>query len=546
MQSYDIIIRNGFIVDGTGSPGFYGDIAIRGDSIARIASKIDAPAARLIDADGKMVSPGFIDPHVHEETVALHDGLFEVFLKQGVTTTVNGNCGHSVTPGHSHAIYEYHYKNGLITEQARDKYQREQPVWQSFTEYCDVVQEKGININMGFLLGHGTIRWSVMNGSKERPPSPQEEEKILAIIEEGMQQGALGISTGLSYIPSRYAETDEIVKCAGVVKTYDGVYATHARYYIGIEESTDEAIEIGERSGVRVQVSHLKPTSPESFEKILEARERGVEICVDTIPRSTGHCTRKDRLLQFVMAISSELFDEGIEGVKAALQTPEGRAKVLEDAYIFGKDMDKVFVINTEDDEIEGKSIAAIAEDRGYEDPKELLLDLLASDCEKITFWLGGRSRKDFPWATHPEAIRNNPLVMVGSDVIFGEPWDPGSWYELQRRGSFVHFLNSYREAGVPVEEIVRRNTSMAANQFRIFDRGVLRPGMKADVAIIDLDAYSFPDPDEVDYTDPLICAEGVDYVLVNGSIALEEGEVRSAYAGEVVLNTSTAGKEEG
>jgi N-acyl-D-aspartate/D-glutamate deacylase len=133
---------------------------------------------------------------------------------------------------------------------------------------------------------------------------------------------------------------------------------------------------------------------------------------------------------------------------------------------------------------------------------------------------------------------------MVGSDVIFGEPWDPGSWYELQRRGSFVHFLNSYREAGVAIEEIVRRNTSMAANQFRIFDRGVLRPGLKADIAIIDLDAYSFPNPDEVDYTDPLICAQGVEYVLVNGKIALEEGQVRPTHAGEVILNASTAGKE--
>lgn len=537
MHNYDIIIRNGFIVDGTGSPGFTGDVAIEGDSIARIATKIKGTAAREIDAGGAMVCPGFIDPHVHEETVLLHDGLFEVYLKEGVTTIINGNCGHSVTPGPSAGIFEYHYKNGLITEEGRDRYIAEQPTWTNFAEYCDVVREKGVNINVGFLLGHGTIRWFVMDGSKDRPPTPQEEEEILGTIAEGMEQGALGISTGLSYIPSRYADTDEIVKCAEVVAEYDGVYATHARYYIGIVESTEEAIEIGERSGVRVQVSHLKPTSPESYDKVLAARERGLEICIDTIPRSTGHCTRKDRLLQFIMAVSSELFDAGVEGVKAALQSPEGRALVLKDAYIFGNDMSKVLVINTGDDRIEGKSIAAIAADRGYDEPKELLLDLLADDNDAYTFWLGGPSRDDFPWATHPESVRNNPLVMVGSDIIFGEPWDPGSWYELQRRGGFVHFLQSYREAGVPVEEIVRRNTSMAANMFRIFDRGVLRPGMKADIAVIDLDAYSFPNPDEVDYTDPEICAAGVPYVLVNGKVALDDNEVREAYAGEVVLN---------
>ncbi|HHE70883.1 MAG TPA: D-aminoacylase, partial [Chloroflexi bacterium] len=208
-----------------------------------------------------------------------------------------------------------------------------------------------------------------------------------------------------------------------------------------------------------------------------------------------------------------------------------------------GNEMDKVLVINTGDPAIEGKSIAAIAEERGYEDPKELLLDLLADENEKYTFWLGGPSRHDFPWATHPESIRNNPLVMVGSDIIFGEPWDPGSWYELQRRGGFVHFLQSYRAAGVPVEEIVRRNTSMAANMFRLFDRGVLRPGMIADIAVIDLDAYRFPAPDEIDYSDPEVCAEGVDTVLVNGQVALDGGEVQPAYAGEVILNPSTAGR---
>ena len=543
MPSYDIIIRNGFIVDGTGSPGFWGDVAIRGNRIARIASRITDTAGRVIDAAGKMVCPGFIDPHVHEETVVLYDGLFEVYLKEGVTTLINGNCGHSVTPGHSHRIYEYYYKNGLMTEEARERYTREQPEWTNFAEYCDVIRAKGVNLNVGFLLGHGTIRWVVMGGSKDRPPTPEEEARILGYIEEGMQQGALGISTGLSYIPSRYADTDEIVKCAEVVARYDGVYATHARYYIGIVESTEEAIEIGERSGVRVQVSHLTPTSPESFDKVLEARRRGVEICIDTIPRSTGHCTRKDRLLQFIMAISSELFDQGVEGVKAALHTPEGRALILKDAYIFGNEMDKVLVINTGDPAIEGKSIAAIAEERGYEDPKELLLDLLADENEKYTFWLGGPSRHDFPWATHPESIRNNPLVMVGSDIIFGEPWDPGSWYELQRRGGFVHFLQSYRAAGVPVEEIVRRNTSMAANMFRLFDRGVLRPGMIADIAVIDLDAYRFPAPDEIDYSDPEVCAEGVDTVLVNGQVALDGGEVQPAYAGEVILNPSTAGR---
>lgn len=537
MTHYNILIKNGFIVDGTGGPGFRGEVAINGDTIAAMGTTVPGTADRVIDARGAMVCPGLIDPHVHEETAVLYDGDFELFLREGVTTTINGNCGHSIMPGDSRDVFEYYYKNGLITAEALEKFTREQPVWTDFAGYVNLVRKVGININMGFLLGHGTIRWAAMGGSKERPPTPAEEEEILGAIDEGMRQGAMGISTGLSYIPSRYADTDEIVKCARVVAQHDGVYATHARYYIGIVESTQEAIEIGERSGCRVQVSHLKPTSTESYDLILEARKRGVEVLVDTIPRSTGHCVRKDRLLQFIMAISSELFDQGVEGVKAALQTPEGRALVLKDAYIFGNAMDQTFVYHTGDPATDGQSIAAIAAARGVAEPKEVLLDLLATGDEKTVFWLGGPSREDFPWAPHAESIMANPLVCVGSDVIFGEPWDPGSWYELQRPGAFPIFMRMYREQGVRVEEIVRRNTSMVATQFRIFDRGLLRPGMKADIAVIDLDAYNYPTPAEVDPRNPQRMADGVAYVLVNGQVTLDNGVVRSVRAGEVVLN---------
>ena len=396
---------------------------------------------------------------------------------------------------------------------------------------------------MGLLLGHGTIRWTAMGGSKERKPTEKEEKEILIYIEEGMKEGALGISTGLSYIPSRYADTEEIIKCAELVAKYDGVYATHARYYDGFYESTLEAIEIGEKSGARVQVSHLTSTSPESYDAVLEARNRGLEIAIDTIPRSTGHCTRKDRLIQFVMSVSSEMFERGVEGVKEALKTSEGRAIILEEAYIFGNDMSNVFVINTDNAEIEGKSIQEIANNRDYEDPKELLLDLLADDNDKYTFWLGGPSRADFPIGPHPKNIQDNPLVMVGTDIIFGEPWDPGSWYELQRRGGFVHFMNMYREGGVRVEEIVRRNTSLAARQFRLNDRGLLKEGMKADIAIIDLDRYSYPSPTEIDYSNPLVSAEGVEYVLVNGEIALDKGKVLDTLSGEILLNKNKEDK---
>ena len=153
---------------------------------------------------------------------------------------------------------------------------------------------------MGFLLGHGTLRWSLMGDTKNRKPTVEEEQKISYLIEEGMEQGALGISTGLAYAPSKYADTAEIIKLSTIAKKYDGIYTSHLRTHLGIPEAVKEAIRIGEASGIRVQVSHLTPTIPEAFDEILAARKRGVEIAIDTIPKTSGHFKRKDRLLQFI------------------------------------------------------------------------------------------------------------------------------------------------------------------------------------------------------------------------------------------------------
>src|SRR6056297_625569 len=197
--TYDLVIKNGFIIDGTGNPGFKADLAIKGEQITEIASQIDKKSQQVIDADGKTVVPGFIDPHVHEEFIALEDGKFEVFLRQGVTTIINGNCGHSVTPGSSQNIFEYMFKNGLVSSL---EYYADNN-WNSLKGYIDLVKTKGFNINMGILLGHGTIRWTVMGGSKDRAPTEQEYELISEKIKEGLEAGALGMSTGLAYIPSR-------------------------------------------------------------------------------------------------------------------------------------------------------------------------------------------------------------------------------------------------------------------------------------------------------------------------------------------------------
>lgn len=535
MVKFDLLIKKGFVADGTGSPGSVMDIGISNGIIDAIGNLENADAKTIIDAEGLLVCPGFIDPHVHEETVALSDSDFEVYLKMGVTTLINGNCGHSITPLSSENIYEYYYKNGLMTAEGKEKYTAFQPKWNNFSEYCQIIENKGINVNMGFLLGHGTLRWTVMNGSKDRTPTKSEEMQLHQYIREGMEQGALGLSTGLAYIPSRYANTEEIIRCCQVIKEFNGTYATHGRYYIGILESTLEAIEIGRKTGVSVQVSHLTPTSPDSYDAILSARKEGIQICADVVPRSSGHCMRKDRLIQFIMAISSTLFDMGVEGVKKAVHDKKGREIVRKEAFILG-DMKTLLVIHTGNPELENKSIQEIAAQRGVSDAFGVLLDLIGDD-NLYTFWLGGPIRADYPLQAHSQNILQNPYVMVGSDRIFAEPWDPQSWYELQRRGSFPIFMDMYRKQGISVEEIVRRNTTLAAEQFHIKDRGLLAKGMKADISVIDLEKYQYPSPFEIDYNNSTEMAKGVKHVIVNGKLALHHGVVQKSRSGEIIKN---------
>lgn len=530
---FDILIKNGLVYDGLGNKPFKADIGINGEKIVKISESIEEEAKTKIDAKGKVVIPGLIDPHVHEEWIGLVDGRFELFLRQGVTTVVNGNCGHSVVPGPTEKIIDYYWGNGLMSSSQREDYKVRFKQWNDFESYSQAIDEAGVTLNLVTLLGHGTIRWSVMDGAHNRPPSKEEEKEIESIIRTNMEQGAWGISYGLDYVPSRYADTDELVQVSSIIKDYDGVAAAHLRHELGIKEATEEFVEVGRRSGTKIQVSHLKSVVPEAFDVVLNAANEGIRVLVDTIPRSAGHCTSKGRLIQFIMALSDELFSTGEEGVKAALKTKEGRELIKQDASIFAGDKKDKFIINSSDPSIEGKSVSEIAQERGI-DPDECMLDLIADDNE-YTFWLGGRSRPDFPDSGHVQSIVDNPYVCVGTDEIKGDPEDPFDWYELQRRGGFPIFANMYLDKGVAFEEIVRRNTSMVARHFGIENRGELKEGFYADLAVIDLEEYNFPSPEEVDYREPLTVATGVDAVIVNGKIPLENAEMQNVFSGRVL-----------
>lgn len=512
-----LLIRNGFIIDGTGKSGFYGDLAVTEGKIVELSTRLEYLADRIIDASGLTVCPGFIDPHVHEELTVLRSGRFEEFLRQGVTTTVNGNCGHSITPYSSDNIYHYMVKKGLISVGSKERTKDNTPAWANFSGYIDVIRNKGTNLNMGFLLGHGTLRWSVMGDARNRKPTVKEETKLIRLIEEGMEQGALGLSTGLTYSPSKYANTDELITLTKVVHKYDGLYTSHIRNYLGTLEGVREAIQIGEASDIRVQVSHLTPNCPEAFDEIQSARKRSLEIAVDTIPKSSGHYRRKDRLFQYILS------QEG-------LLTPDKRLKLLKKIRYKGK----LLIINTEDPLLENRTLEAIAFERKLT-IDDLILHLLENDRHDLTFCQGGLNRKDFPGTAYTDNIAHNPLVMVGSDRVSGEIDDPYAWYELFRKGAFPIFFDLCRQSGVLLEEIIRRITSLPAQQFRLSDRGILAKGMAADITILDFDNYTFPSNKEIDYKNPLTMARGVKYTIVNGQVALDDGTINQINSGQLL-----------
>jgi len=513
----DLLIKNGFIIDGTGNPGFYGDLAVAEEKIIEISTRIEYQAERIIDAFGLTVCPGFIDPHVHEELTVLTSGKFEEFLRQGVTTTVNGNCGHSITPYSSNNIYEYMVKKGLISAETMSRNQHVTPAWSDFSGYIDVIKNKGTNINMGFLLGYGTLRWSIMGDAKKRNPTVKEETKILRLIEEGMEQGALGISTGLTYSPCKYADTTEIIKVAKLVQKYDGIYTSHIRNYLGTLAAVQEAIKIGEATGIRVQVSHLTPNCPEAFDQILDARKLGMEIAVDTIPKSSGHFRRKDRLFQYLTTQDCN-------------QTSEERRRLLKKIRF----KEQLLVINTGDPLMENRTLKEIALEtkRGVE---ELILNLLENDRHELTFCQGGLNRQDFPGTPYADNIAHSPLVMVGSDRVSGEVHDPYAWYELFRNGAFPTYIDLCRQNGVRLEEVIRRITSLPAQQFRLSYRGLLAKGKAADITIIDMNNYTYPSNEEIDYKNPFTMARGVKYTIVNGKVALDDSTIKQINAGQLL-----------
>jgi N-acyl-D-amino-acid deacylase len=499
---YDVVIRNSRIVDGTGNPWYRGDVAIRGDTIVRIAPSIGESAARVIDAGGQVVAPGFIDIHTH----AIR-GIFDVptadnYVRQGVTTLMEGPDGGSPVPlGPSLA------KLGALQK----------------------------SVNIGSFLGQGSVRSAVM-GDVNRKATAGELEKMRDLVEQGMKDGAFGLSSGLFYVPGTFTPTDEVVELAKVAGRFGGMYISHMRDEAsGILDSVKETIAIGERGGLPTQMTHHKiigrpnwSKSIETLRLVDEARARGVDATIDQYPYTASSTSIQAALFP------AWALEGGRERVLGRLGDPSMRAKIkAETARLIrnergGGDPKNVVIARCSwDASLAGKNLADVARLRRLEptidNAAEAAIWIVEQGgCQGIFHAIG---EEDI------ERILRHPATMIASDgevPIFGTAHPHPRSY-----GTFARVLAVYvRERHtITLEEAVGKMTAFPAQRLGLADRGLLRTGMKADIAVFDpahvRDAATFDKPHQY--------AEGFSCVMVNGQIVFERGAMTAARPGKVL-----------
>jgi len=515
-QTYNLIMRNARIVDGTGSPWYRADIAIRGDTIARIAPSITEPANRVIDLADLVAAPGFIDIHSHFATSFNLGGIFEVptadnYIRQGVTTIIEGPDGSA----------------------------RAVPL----KPFLDRLNALPKSINVGSFIGQGTVRGAVV-GLANRPATPAELDRMRALVLQDMRDGAFGLSTGLFYVPGAFTPIEEIIELQKVVAPFRGVHTSHMRdETTGVVESVKETIAIGEQGGVPTHVSHHKMIGKVNWGKSVETlrlidagRARGIDVTMDLYPYTAGSTTIQAALLP------TWAQEGGVKETIGRLSEAETRAKIkaaTTDIIVNVRNgPTNVVIAHCEwDAALAGKSLADITQARG--------LAATASNAAETVLWIveNGGCAGVFHQASEDDVQRvmAHPASMIASDggiPVFGRAAPHPRSY-----GTFARVLGVYvREKKViRLEDAVRKMSSFPAARIGLSDRGVLRPGIKADIAVFDPARVR----DMATYEKPHQYAEGFAYVLVNGQIVYENGAMTSARPGRVIYGPGKSAAEQ-
>lgn len=496
-QQADVIIKNGKILDGTGNSWTYGDIAVQGGKIVAIGKLTGWSAAKSIDATGLMVAPGFIDVHTHIEGEEKKQPTADNFIYDGVTTVVTGNCGGSNV---------------------------------DIRKYFSMLDSLKLSINVATLIGHNDVRKAIM-GSANRDPSEEEMKKMESIVERAMKDGAVGLSTGLIYIPGTYSKTEEVVRLAKVASGYNGVYASHMRDEgDSVTQAIEEALHIGREAKMPVEISHFKLSgqqnwgrSKETIPMIIKAREEGLDVTIDQYPYTASSTSLSTLLPDWVLA-------DGQDSINARLSRPAVRKEVTD--YML-KRLKKRKLKNFSypvvasfraDSTLNGKSIEEVNLIKGRKhkakEEAETVIEMMEQGGAAMIFH--GMGDKDV------KAIMQYPFNMFASDAgirVYGSGNPHPRGY-----GTNARVLSKYvrDEKLISLEEAVRRMTSLPAQKFRLHHRGLLKEGYAADIVMFDAGKVQ----DLSTYDNPHQYTTGFKYVLVNGQLTVEEGKHNGTRAG--------------
>jgi N-acyl-D-aspartate/D-glutamate deacylase len=524
---YDLLIINGHIVDGSGSPWFAGSVAVKDGKIADVGRLLNATARRVIDAQGLVVAPGFIDLHSHSDRTLLVDGHAQSKIRQGVTTDILGE-DHSagpVPPGAGKNLAT----EGLIRD------------WTTLGEYFARLERQGISINIASYVGSGQVR-EVVLGNADRVPNPAELEKMKELVDQAMREGAIGLSSGLIYLPNLYAQTDELIELAKVAAKYGGIYTSHIRGEgAHWKRSVDEAIEISEKAGLPAHILHFKIDGKanwgqmsEQVKEVQAARDRGVDITANQYPYIASMTDLETCIPPKYLAGTSA--DE----VKR-LKDPKVRAEIRQaiSTGLPGWEVNQVKSVGgwhgvmvaslqkPENKKYEGKRMDEIAKLMG-KDPVDALCDLLVSEGGEAGAIYFNMSDADV------ELAMKQPWVGIGSD---GQAVTPEMTFEGRPHprfyGTFPRVLGVYvREKHVlTLPDAVRKMTSLAAAITGLTDRGMLRPGMAADITLFDPATVI----DKATFESPMQYPVGIPYVIVNGTVVIDQGQHTGAKPGRVL-----------
>jgi len=530
-EPFDIVLLNGHVIDGSGSPWYRADVGVRDGKIAAIGRLGDAPAKRRIDVAGMVIAPGFIDMLGQSELTILVDPRLPSKIFQGITTEITGE-GRSAAPLVGYSATDAQPRLDRLKLKAD---------WTDFAGYFARLERQGVGINISSYVGATQVRLAVIGGA-DRPPSATELERMKGLVQTAMEQGARGVSTSLEYAPAMYASTEELIALSQVASRYGGIYATHMRSEgDAIMAALDETFRIGREAAIPVEIWHLKVAGKanwghmgEVVAKINGARAAGIDVAADTYAYTAWY----NEMSAFMPPWAH---DGGTARLMERLKDPATRARMRKDmltpssswdnewSEISGpKDVMIGMTKNPALQSLQGKTIEEIAKERG-KDPIDTLMDILVEDNTITECAVFGMDERDVSLALQqPWTSVNNDSEGAAPDGLLGQQHPHPRAY-----GTFPRILRKYvrEEHKLTLEDAIRKFTALPAGRMRITDRGLIKRGLWADLVVFDPETVT----DRSTFADPKELAQGMQWVLVNGVPVIDGGVMTGARPGQVL-----------